>query len=99
MGPLDRDDWYRSYVLKLGKLGLNFPADMFDRASRASTAAWCTRHAQLGRVLDAQLLAHRPLDERDFEWLEEKYPGWYAEYGAFWEAFRETGRPAAVRSS
>ena len=27
-----RDDWYRSYVLKLGKLGLNLPEDMFVRA-------------------------------------------------------------------
>ena len=26
------NDWYRSYVLKLGKLGLNFPPEMFDRA-------------------------------------------------------------------
>src|SRR6202007_869831 len=35
-----------------------------------------------------------PLDERDFEWFEAKYPGWYAEYGAFWEAFRRGTDPA-----
>jgi propane monooxygenase large subunit len=27
-----------------------------------------------------------PLDERDFEWFEAKYPGWYEEYGPFWQA-------------
>ena len=37
------------------------------------------------------LLAHRTrLNDRDFEWFEAKYPGWYAEYGALWEAFRAT---------
>jgi propane monooxygenase large subunit len=29
-----------------------------------------------------------PLDDRDFEWFESKYPGWYAQYGAFFEAYR-----------
>jgi hypothetical protein len=29
-----------------------------------------------------------PLDERDFEWFENKYPGWYSKYGAFFEAYR-----------
>ncbi len=23
--------------------------------------------------------------ERDFEWFEHKYPGWYAEFGDFWK--------------
>jgi hypothetical protein len=31
-----------------------------------------------------------PLGDRDFEWFESKYPGWYAQYGAPWEAFRQT---------
>ena len=22
--------------------------------------------------------------EKDFEWFEHKYPGWYAEFGDFW---------------
>jgi propane monooxygenase large subunit len=33
-----------------------------------------------------------PLDERDFEWFEAKYPGWYAEYGEFWEGMRKFGK-------
>src|SRR5258708_8717893 len=23
--------------------------------------------------------------EKDFEWFEHKYPGWYAEFGEFWK--------------
>ena len=38
------NDWYRSYVLKLGKLGPQLPRrDVRSRASRGSSAAWCTR--------------------------------------------------------
>jgi propane monooxygenase large subunit len=33
------------------------------------------------------------LDEKDFEWFESKYPGWYDEYGFFWEAYRELDSP------
>ncbi|MGH2951855.1 MAG: hypothetical protein ACRDKX_07425, partial [Solirubrobacterales bacterium] len=36
-----------------------------------------------------------PLDERDFEWFEEKYPGWYDTYGTFWEQFRNSTDPGA----
>jgi propane monooxygenase large subunit len=36
-----------------------------------------------------------PMDERDFEWFESKYPGWYAQYGGFWEAFRHGADPRA----
>lgn len=35
-----------------------------------------------------------PLNEKDFEWFEEKYPGWYEQYGAFWEAYAQTTDPA-----
>ena len=27
--------------------------------------------------------------EKDFEWFEHKYPGWYAEFGDFWKWQRE----------
>ena len=25
------------------------------------------------------------MTEKDFEWFEHKYPGWYAEFGDFWK--------------
>ena len=90
-----RDDWHRAYVMKLGKLGLNIPTDIFDRARERLVAGVHHRHAIL--AFAAWPLAHwrfDPLDDRDFEWFEAKYPGWYAEYGCFWEAYRQGIDPA-----
>jgi propane monooxygenase large subunit len=85
------NDWYRSYVLKLGKLGLNFPAEMFDRAKTRLERGLVHKN-MLGSAAFWMLHFWRtePLNDRDFEWLEAKYPGWYEEYGAPWEAFRQT---------
>jgi propane monooxygenase large subunit len=84
-----RDDWYRAYIMKLGKLGLNIPPDIFERARERIVKGIHHRHAMF--AFAAWPLCHwrfDPLDERDFEWFESKYPGWYAQYGAFWEAYR-----------
>src|SRR5947209_6776630 len=91
-----RDDWHRAYVMKLGKLGLDIPTDIFERARERLVAGVHHRHAIL--AFAAWPLAHwrfDPLDERDFEWFEDKYPGWYAQYGAFWEGYRQGTDPAA----
>ena len=91
-----RDDWHRAYVMKLGKLGLNIPTDIFDRARERLVAGVHHRHAIL--AFAAWPLAHwrfDPLDERDFEWFEAKYPGWYAEYGASGRRYRQGIDPAA----
>ena len=84
-----RDDWHRAYIMKLGKLGLNIPPDIFERARERIAAGIHHRHAIL--MFAAWPLANwrmDPLDERDFEWFENHYPGWYAQYGAFHEAYR-----------
>ena len=90
-----RDDWHRAYVMKLGKLGLNIPTDIFERARERLVAGIHHRHAILAFAgWPLTFWRFDPLDERDFEWFENKYPGWYAEYGAFWEAFRHGTDPA-----
>ena len=90
-----RDDWHRAYVLKLGKLGLDIPVDVFERARERLVAGIHHRHAILAfAAWPLSFWRFDPLDERDFEWFENKYPGWYAEYGAFWEAFRHGTDPA-----
>ena len=33
------------------------------------------------------------MEERDYEWFETKYPGWYAEFGAWWDHYRELSEP------
>jgi propane monooxygenase large subunit len=90
-----RDDWYRAYVLKLGKLGLNVPPDMFDRARERIVKGLIHKTVMFGFASwPLHFWRFDPLDERDFEWFESKYPGWYDEYGWFWEAYRELSDPA-----
>jgi propane 2-monooxygenase large subunit len=89
-----RDDWYRAYILKLGKLGLNVPPDMFEAARERIVKGIVHKTAML--VFATHPLHYwrfDALDERDFEWFENHYPGWYDEYGFFWEAFRQLDDP------
>jgi propane monooxygenase large subunit len=89
-----RDDWHRAYVMKLGKLGLNIPTDIFERARERLVNGIHHRHAILAfAAWPLSFWRFDPLDERDFEWFENKYPGWYSQYGAFWEAYRQGTDP------
>ena len=91
-----RDDWHRAYIMKLGKLGLDIPPDIFERARERIVAGVHHRHAIF--IFAAWPFAHwrlDPLDDRDFEWFEDKYPGWYSKYGAFFEAYRHGTDPDA----
>ena len=42
-----RDDWHRAYIMKLGKLGLDIPPDMFERARERIVNGMHHRHAIL----------------------------------------------------
>ena len=40
------------------------------------------------------------MDDKDFEWFEHKYPGWYDKYGKWWERYADLSveeRPQADR--
>ena len=88
-----RDDWYRSYVLKLGKLGLNIPPDIFERARERLEKGMVHKNMMSAAAFWMfHFWRTDPLDERDFEWFEAKYPGWYESYGAPWEAFRQVNK-------
>jgi len=88
------DDYYRSFIEQLGKLGLNMDPSVFlgagDRIANGlvhqtaifSFAIWPLAYWRF----DA-------LDENDFEWFEARYPGWYDEYGPLWEAFNALQDP------
>jgi Methane/Phenol/Toluene Hydroxylase. len=90
-----RDDWYRAYIMKLGKLGVHVPEDMFVKARERLTKGFHHKNALFG-------LASWPLhtfkwdvyDDTDYEWFEKMYPGWYNEYGDFFEAHKEIADPA-----
>jgi hypothetical protein len=34
-------------------------------------------------------------DEREMEWFEKKYPGWYSHFGKFWESYKRCDDPAS----
>ncbi|HEY8639267.1 MAG TPA: hypothetical protein VIL53_02045 [Solirubrobacterales bacterium] len=90
-----RDDWYRAYVLKLGKLGLQMSPDIFERARERLVKGLVHKNTMFGFAgWMLHFFRFDPLDERDFEWFERKYPGWYSEYGMFWEAYRELQDPS-----
>jgi propane monooxygenase large subunit len=90
-----RDDWYRAYILKMGKLGLDMDPHIFERARERITKGLHHKMAMLAfATWPMHFWKFDGLDEKDFEWFESKYPGWYDEYGFFWEAYRELDDPA-----
>lgn len=90
-----RDDWYRAYVLKLGRLGLEMPTEIFERARERIVNGLIHKTAMFAFASwPLHFWRFDPLDERDFEWFEDKYPGWYDEYGWFWEGYRQMSDPA-----
>jgi propane monooxygenase large subunit len=90
-----RDDWHRAYILKLGKLGLNLSPDIFDDARERIVKGLHHRQVMLAfAAWPIHFWSFDALDERDFEWFENHYPGWYDEYGGFWEMYREARDPA-----
>lgn len=87
------DDFVGQYFGRLGGFGLAAPAT----AEQAREHSKIAGHAAAVFHFGAWPLAINrfdPLNERDFEWLELKYPGWYSTYGAFWEKYREASDPA-----
>ena len=34
--------------------------------------------------------------EKDFEWFEKKYPGWYAEFGDYWRWYKTLSKPGST---
>lgn len=90
-----RDDWYRAYVLKLGKLGLEMPTEIFERARERIVKGLIHQVAMFAFASwPVHFWRFDTLDERDFEWFEDKYPGWYDQYGWFWEGQRQLSDPA-----
>jgi propane monooxygenase large subunit len=89
-----RDDWYRSYVEQLGKMGVNVPPAMFDRARERLVNGLHHKTAPLAFAMwPLNFWKFDPLTEKDFDWFEKTTPGWYDEYGATWEAYAALADP------
>lgn len=87
------DDFGGSYMAKLAPFGVEPP----DTMARARSETRWIQHsaAMLGWSLwPLNFWRSDYMTERDFEWFEAKYPGWYDEYGFFWELVRECSDPS-----
>ena len=81
------EDYYRTYMLPLEKYGIKIHHDDVHEAwKRITKKNYVHKVAQFFAVgwpvnfwrIEAQT-------DKDFEWFEQKYPGWYAEFGEFWK--------------
>ena len=89
------EDYYRTYMLPLEKYGIKVHHDDVQEAwGRITKKHYVHKVAQFFAVgwpvnfwrIEAQT-------DKDFEWFESKYPGWYAEFGDFWKWYAKLSKP------
>lgn len=89
------EDYYRTYMLPLEKYGIKVHHDDVQEAwNRITKKNYVHKVAQFFAVgwpvnfwrIEAQT-------DKDFEWFENKYPGWYAEFGEFWKWYAKLSKP------
>src|ERR1700741_2881466 len=88
------DDYYRTYLLPLERYGIKIHHEdvqaAWDRKVKHKYQHHVAQFFSVGWPLNFWRID--PLDERDFEWFEAKYPGWYNEFGAYWEHYRKLSK-------
>ena len=89
------EDYYRTYMLPLEKYGVKVHHDDVHEAwNRLTKKFYVHKVAQFFAVgwpvnfwrIEAQR-------DKDFEWFEHKYPGWYAQFGDFWKWYDKLSKP------
>src|ERR1700709_1653169 len=85
------DDYYRSYLVPLEKYGLTIPHDLVGESwNRIWNKGYIHEVAQFFATgWFANYWRIDAMDDKDFEWFEFKYPGWYDKYGKWWERYGE----------
>ena len=89
------DDYYRSYLVPLEKYGLVIPHDLIEEAWNQ---IWNKGYVhEVAQFFATGWLANYwridPMTDKDFEWFEYKYPGWYDRYGKWWENYNRLATP------
>ena len=89
------DDYYRSYLVPLEKYGLVIPHDLIEESWNQ---IWNKGYVhEVAQFFCTGWLANYwrmdPMTDKDFEWFEYKYPGWYDKYGAWWENYNRLSMP------
>jgi propane 2-monooxygenase large subunit len=88
------DDYYRSYLVPLEKYGLTIPHDLVEEAwNRIWNKGYIHEVAQFFATgWSVNYWRIDAMDDKDFEWFEYKYPGWYDKYGKWWERYSELAK-------
>ena len=89
------DDYYRSYLVPLEKYGLVIPHDLIEESWNQ---IWNKGYVhEVAQFFATGWLANYwridPMTDKDFEWFEYKYPGWYDKYGKWWENYNRLSTP------
>jgi methane monooxygenase component A alpha chain len=88
------EDWVGAYMDRLAPYGISRP----ETAEAARGNVPWVGH-DLAVVTAAMWPVHfwrqDPMTAADFEYLEDKYPGWWNRYGSFWERYAEVSERSA----
>ncbi|MBR1025057.1 aromatic/alkene/methane monooxygenase hydroxylase/oxygenase subunit alpha [Bradyrhizobium viridifuturi] len=85
------EDYYRTYMLPLEKYGIKIHHDDVQTAwKRLTEKHYVHKVAQFFAVgWSANFWRIEAQTDKDFEWFEHKYPGWYAQFGEFWKWYEK----------
>lgn len=92
------EDYYRSYLVPLEKYGIKIHHDdveaAWDRITKSNYVHKVAQFFSAGWPVNFWRID--PMEERDYEWFEAKYPGWYDEFGGWWDYYRELSKPGEI---
>ena len=85
------EDYYRTYMLPLEKYGIKIHHDdvaaAWDRIVKKNYVHKVAQFFSVGWPVNFWRIEAQT--EKDFEWFEHKYPGWYAEFGDYWKWYAQ----------
>ncbi|MEQ1715431.1 MAG: methane monooxygenase, partial [Hyphomicrobium sp.] len=89
------EDYYRTYMLPLEKYGIKIHHDdvseAWDRLVKKNYVHKIAQFFSVGWPVNFWRIEAQT--EKDFEWFEKKYPGWYAEFGDYWKWYAKKSVP------
>ena len=89
------EDYYRTYMLPLEKYGIKIHHDdvaaAWDRIVKKNYVHKTAQFFSVGWPVNFWRIEAQT--EKDFEWFEHKYPGWYAEFGDYWKWYDKLSKP------
>jgi propane monooxygenase large subunit len=93
------EDYYRTYMLPLEKYGIKIHHDdvsaAWDRIVKKNYVHLTAQFFSVGWSVNFWRIEAQT--EKDFEWFEHKYPGWYAEFGDYWKWYAKLSKPGELQ--